>query len=104
LTSLIAATGALFNLDPANEPLWKSTEDTAVGALSESRMIKMMDVIRTKGVAVLLSIFGDLGSRRAYFNLLTTQRRFTGTKTFEGGFEGLTFAYDSDVPVMVDGR
>lgn len=101
LTSLVAASGTLFNLDPTVEPLWKSTEDNSGGALSESKMIKMMDVIRKKGARPSV-IMTDLGTRRAYFNLLTTQRRFTGTKSFEGGFEGLAFAYEGEVPVITD--
>lgn len=101
LTSLVKASGALFNLDPATEPKWKSTEDNAVGNLSESRMVAMCDALREKGGRPSV-IFSDLGSRRAYFNLLTTQRRMTNTKTFDGGFEGLTFAYDSDIPVVTD--
>jgi len=101
LTSLVKASGTLFNLDPTVEPLWKSTEDNTGGALSESKMIKMMDVIRGKGSRPTV-IFGDLGTRRAYFNLLTTQRRFTGTKDFEGGFSGLSFTYDTDVPFITD--
>lgn len=101
LQSLVKASGALFNLDPAVEPLWASVEDNAVGNLSETRMIKMCDNLRLNGGRPSV-IFSDLGSRRAYFNLLTTQRRFTGEKQFDGGFTGLTFAYDSDIPVVTD--
>jgi len=101
LTSLVAASGTLFNLDPTVEPLWKSTEDNTGGALSESKMIAMMDKLRKKGGRASV-IITDLGTRRAYFNLLTTQRRFTGTKDFEGGFSGLAFAYEGEVPVITD--
>lgn len=101
LQSLVKNSGVLFNLDPAVEPLWASVEDTAVGALSETRMIKMCDNLRLNGGRPSV-IFSDLGSRRAYFNLLTTQRRFTGTKEFDGGFTGLAFAYDGDIPVVTD--
>jgi hypothetical protein len=101
LTSLVRASGALFNLDPAVEPLWKSTEDNAVGALSESRMISMVDKLRKKGGRNSV-IFMDLASRRAYFNLLKTDRRFTGTKEFTGGFQGLAFTYEGDIPVVSD--
>jgi hypothetical protein len=101
LTSLVSASGTLFNLDPTVEPLWKSTEDTTGGALSESKMIAMMDKLRKKGGRATV-IMTDLGTRRAYFNLLTTQRRFTGTKSFEGGFEGLAFSYEGEVPVITD--
>src|SRR5690606_25693473 len=49
LTSLVKASGTLFNVDPTTEPTWKSLEDNSVGSLSESRMIKMCDDLRKKG-------------------------------------------------------
>lgn len=102
LRSLVTdSTASLFNLSSTAEPLWKSEVDSGVGALSESRMIAMCDRLVTNGGRPSV-IFTDLGTRRAYFNLLTTQRRFTGTKDFGGGFTGLTFAYDEDIPVVTD--
>lgn len=95
------STTALFNLSSTNEPLWQSRVDATGGALSESRMINMCDGLRKNGGRPT-AIFTDLGSRRAYFNLLTTQRRMTNTKDFGGGFTGLTFAYDDDIPVVTD--
>lgn len=102
LTSLVSnSAAALFNLSSATEPLWTSTVDSTGGALSESKMIAMCDTLRSWGGAPT-AIWADLGTRRAYFNLLTTQRRFTGTQDFEGGFKGLAFAYDTDIPVLTD--
>lgn len=102
LTSLVSnSTAALFNLSSTTEPLWTSPVDSSGGALSESKMITMCDTLRAKGGRPSV-IWADLGTRRAYFNLLTTQRRFTGDKNFEGGFTGLAFSYDSDIPVMTD--
>jgi hypothetical protein len=101
LTSLVASGGTLFNLATATEPTWTSTVDSTGGALSESKMIAMCDTLRTKGGRPTV-IFADLGTRRAYFNLLTTQRRFTDTKKFDGGFEGLAFNYGSEIPVVED--
>lgn len=101
LSSLVKASGALFNLDPATEPKWKSLEDNSGGALSESKMIKMCDDLRGHGGRPSV-IMSDLGSRRAYFNLLTTQRRFTKTQSFDGGFTGLAFSYDEDIPMVTD--
>lgn len=102
MTSLVKASGTLFNLSPTTEPKWKSTEDNTGGALSESKMIKMCDTLRQKGGRPTV-IFSDLGTRRAYFNLLTTQRRFTDTKTFEGGFQGLVFNYGGgEIPMVED--
>lgn len=102
LTSIVAATGTLFNLDPASEPLWKSTEDNTGGALSESKMIALVDRVRQRG-GKTSAIFTDLGSRRAYFNLLSTQRRFVDTKEFAGGLSGLVFNYGArEVPLVED--
>lgn len=95
------STASLFNLSSTTEPLWQSEVDNAGGALSESRMIAMCDTLRTNGGRPSV-IFTDLPTRRAYFNLLTTQRRFTDTKTFEGGFKGLAFSYDDEIPVVTD--
>jgi hypothetical protein len=61
----------------------------------------MVDRIIAKGGRPTV-IFTDQGSRRAYFNLLKTERRFTNTKDFEGGFHGLAFVYDTEIPVVVD--
>lgn len=101
LSSLVVANSTLFNLATSAEPLWGSVVDNTGGALSESAMIAMCDRLRQNGGRPSV-IFTDLPTRRAYFNLLTTQRRFTGTKTFEGGFSGLAFSYDDDIPVMTD--
>lgn len=102
ITSMVSASGILFNLDPASEPLWKSNEDNAGGALTEARMIAMADTVRTRGGKVS-AIYTDLGTRRAYFNLLTTQRRFVQTKDFTGGISGLAFNYGArEVPVVED--
>ena len=100
LASLVNS-GLLFNLNSSTEPLWQSEIDGAGGALSESRMIAMCDRLRENGGRPTV-IFTDLPTRRAYFNLLTTQRRFTDTKTFEGGFKGLVFSYDDEIPVVTD--
>ena len=102
LQSIVKASGILFNLDPATEPLWKSYEDNTGGALSESKMIKTADEVRKRGGKVS-AIFTDLGSRRAYFNLLTTQRRYNDTKNFAGGIAGLAFNYGAkEIPVVED--
>jgi hypothetical protein len=48
-------------------------------------------------------MFSNLGVRRAYFNLLSQQRRYTNTTKFEGGFSGLAFTTDrGDIPFVVD--
>lgn len=102
ITSLVTnSTASLFNLSSTTEPQWSSPVDSSGGALSESKMIAMCDLLRTKGGRPTV-IFADLATRRAYFNLLTTQRRFTDTKDYEGGFKGLSFMYEDDIPVVTD--
>lgn len=102
---IVSATGTLYNVDPTVDTVWKSVIDANGGtprALSEGLMIKMADDIYTNGGNVTV-VFTTLGVRRAYFNLLTQQRRYTDTKTFEGGFSGLAFTTDNgDIPVIAD--
>lgn len=105
--AIIDDTAILHNVDPATEKKWKSVIDENSGnlrALSEGRMIKMMDDIRTRGGsgAKPSVIFTGLGVRRAYFNLLVQQRRYTDTKEFAGGFTGLPFNYGKEIPVVED--
>lgn len=104
---LISDTLVLHGIDPALQPKWKATvqnNPAAAGtprALSEGIMIALCDSIRTKGGKVT-AIFTGLGVRRAYFNLLVQQRRYTNTKEFAGGFQGLPFNYGTEIPVVED--
>jgi hypothetical protein len=102
--NIIAASGALHSLDPATQPKWAATVNSNAGTprpLSEGLMIQTCDQARVQGGKTSV-IFTSLGVRRAYFNLLTQQRRFQGTQTFEGGFTGLPFNYGREIPVVED--
>lgn len=104
LRSIVAATGILFNLNPTVEPLWKSTVNANGGTprpLSEGLMIKLTDDVRVLGGKTTL-ILTSLGVRRAYFNLLSQQRRYTNTKDFAGGLSGLAFNNGREIPVIED--
>lgn len=105
LQQIVAATGVLFNIDPAVEPLWASVVNANGGvnrALSESLMIRMVDDIYTNG-GNTTAIFTTLGVRRSYFNLLVQQRRYCDTKDFGGGFTGLAFTTDNgEIPIISD--
>lgn len=100
--AILQTSGALYNITDGQ---WTANVDANGGtnrALSEGLMINMVDSIRLRGGSVT-AIFTNLGVRRAYFNLLTQQRRFSNTKDFGGGFSGLAFTTDQgDVPVVVD--
>lgn len=102
LTKIVSNTGTLYNIDPTVEGVWKSEVDATGGALSEGMLIQMADRITTNGGKTTV-IFTSLGVRRAYFNLLVQQRRFSNTQKFEGGFSGLAFTTDEgDIPLVHD--
>jgi len=105
LRSIVKNTGTLYNVDPTVVPLWKSVVNANGGvqrALTEALMIKVVDDVRTNGGDTTVG-FCSLGVRRAYFNLLKTDRRYVNTKQFEGGFSGLAFTTDKgEIPIVVD--
>ena len=105
LKSIVTNTGALYNIDPAVEPVWAATVDANGGTnrpISEALMIAQVHAARSKGGKTSV-IFSGLGVMRSYFNLLQQQRRFTNTKEFTGGFEGLAFvAGGGEIPVVED--
>lgn len=104
--AIVSTTGSLYNIDPAVTPAWAASVDSNAGvnrALSEGLMINMVDTIRKKGGGTPTVIFTSLGVRRAYFNLLSQQRRSTNTQKFTGGFEGLGFVTDNgEIPIISD--
>lgn len=103
LNKIVDSTGAVHTLDPATTPVWKSYEDSSTTALTELSMIKAMDEIRRAGGATPSVIFMSLGVRRAYWNLMTSLRRYNEPKTFAGGLTGLSFMYGAtDLPVVED--
>jgi hypothetical protein len=103
--AIVAASGILYNIDPAAEPEWTATVDSNGGtprALSEARMIQMADNIRVRGGSTSV-IFQSLGVRRAYFALLSQQRQVVNDQKFTGGFTGLAFTTDKgEIPVVAD--
>lgn len=104
LAAIVTDTGALFNVDPAVEPTWSAIVDANGGTtrpLSEGLMITLTDRVRENGGETSLILAG-LGVRRAYFNLLSQQRRYPSTTNFEGGFTGLAFNNGREIPVVDD--
>lgn len=92
-------TGALYGITHST---WQGNVDSTAGAISEGRMINMIDLIRTKGGRTTVG-FCSLGVRRAYANLLEQQRRYVNTTSFTGGFSGLAFTTDyGEIPIVAD--
>lgn len=91
--------GALFNITHGT---WTGNMDTVAGAISEGRMINMIDTIRTRGGRTTVG-FCSLGVRRSYANLLEQQRRYVNTTKFTGGFSGIAFTTDyGEIPIVAD--
>ncbi len=104
LAAIVTASGALFNVDPSLVPSWAAQVDSNGGTnrpLSEGLMITMTDRVRVAGGQTSLILAG-LGVRRAYFNLLSQQRRYPSTTNFEGGFTGLAFNNGREIPMVDD--
>lgn len=105
LKEIVDDTGTLYNINPSTEPVWKAVDHNNSGtlrALSEGLMINLADEIRKNGGKTTVG-FASPGVRRAYFNLLVQQRRYTNTKEFEGGFSGLAFTTDhGEIPIVAD--
>jgi len=100
----LVGTQTLFNVNPASYPVWQSVINDNGGTprpLSEGLMIKMTDDVRVQGGKTSL-ILTSLGVRRAYFALLTQQRRYSNTKEFGGGMTGLAFNNGREIPVVED--
>jgi len=92
LSSIIASSGTLFNVDPNTYPMWVSTVDSNSGtnrSVSENLFAKNMhNTFIAGGVDIDLWLTSD-GVFRAYSNLLTSLKRFPQTLDLKGGFKGL---------------
>lgn len=101
---IVDDTTTLHTVAPASVRKWAAYVNANGGtnrALSEGLMIAAVDQARINGGRTSL-ILTSLGVRRAYFNLLTQQRRYTDTKEFAGGFTGLAFNHGKEIPVVED--
>lgn len=109
LGAIVKDSDELYNVDPSTVDQWRAVVDSNSGtnrALTEGRIIKNVDEVRTNGGKVSL-ILTTLGVRRSYFGLLVQQREFVNTsrenKSFEGGFTGLAFTTDQgEIPIVSD--
>jgi hypothetical protein len=91
LAAQVAATGALWNIDPANVPSWASyVDDPGSGrAVSESMFMKAaMEVNIGSGEEIDLWVT-TAGVHRAVAALLTSLKRFPATTELKAGYSGL---------------
>lgn len=105
LAAIIKDSATLYNVDPTVTPLWKAVNNNNAGtprALTEALMTKVVDDIGANGGDVTVGFY-NRGVRRAYFNLLKSERRHVNTTKFEGGFSGLAFSTDDgEIPLVSD--
>jgi hypothetical protein len=110
LQTIVAASGILYNVDPASEPTWVSRVDANGGtprAISENLMgrnVQLTQILSGEWVTHLIS---SDGVHRAYANLLMGQKRYPGARELPGGYTAVDFAaagpiipvtYDRDCP------
>jgi hypothetical protein len=87
--AIVAASGALFGLDPANYPDWASYVKTSAGTASEAMFIEAdQEVNLMSGEQINLWVT-DVAVHRAVAALLQSDKRFPGTNQLSGGYTGL---------------
>lgn len=106
LKAIIAASGTLYNVDPTLHPVWTANVDANGGvarAVSEGLFNVMSDTIKNRGGKSTLMLT-TYGVRRAYLNLLQTQRSYVNTNgKFDGGYSSVAYSTpDGDIPIVVD--
>jgi hypothetical protein len=102
-----------FGVNRATTPVLYGNRTSAAGTLTENLMQTAFDNARQIGGGIIDAIFTDYGTRRAYSNLLTSQKRYplegVQAPQFAGGIkvsqdlrvqlgEGLSFSGASVIP------
>ena len=88
----VAATGALWNIDPASVPNWASYVDDPGGAsrpVTEEMFIKAAQEVNINSGEEINLWVTTAGVQRAYAALLTTLKRFNDPVNLHGGFKAL---------------
>ena len=101
LNKIVDSTGTLHGI-ASTTGYWQAIEDGTTATLTEIAMIARCDDVKRKTGKMISAIFGSLGVRRSYFNLMTSLRRYNEPKEFSGGLVGLAFNYEKEVPVVAD--
>ena len=106
LSAIIDNSSTLYGIAPSTTRVWKAEVNTQGGtdtALSEATFARMADRIYRNGGKVT-AILTTLGVQRAYWLLLSQQRRVVNTKNFGGGWDTLAFTTGTggDVPIIAD--
>lgn len=95
LAKIVSATGILHEINPADTPVWASTEVTlgsvgTPGTLTELDLISLVQKVDKQGGDVDVFLASP-GVYNAYWNLLQSFRQFTNTAALTGGQRSFTF-------------
>lgn len=90
LQTTVAASGTVFNVNPATVPSWVSYVAASVGSISDVKFESMIDNVSIEGGEVPNLIITTDGVRRAYSATLTSQKRFADSLELKGGFKALS--------------
>lgn len=99
---LVGNTGVVHNIN-STTGYWQSTVDASTTTLTELSMIAAGDNVRRVSGGAVTAIFASLGVRRAYWNILTSLRKYNEPKEWTGGLVGLAFNDgNKEIPVVAD--
>lgn len=106
LGAVLSDTTTLYGVDPAVVSQWKAKINDNGGtstAISELMMTRMVDRLKKDGNKPTV-IWTTPGVLRAYWSLLSGQRRYVNTKDYAGGYSGLSFQTPSsgEIPMLTD--
>lgn len=105
LQSIIAATGALFNVDPATEPRWASyVRDLSGGPINDTDLILAAQRIGYESGGQPDVGITSGGILRSYSASLSPQKRFDKTLELKGGFSGLAVGHGNGQFALTDDR
>lgn len=102
LDALISDTGALFGIDSAQFPDWKSTVQRNVGTLTELKMNSVVQGIRESG-SKPTRVLTTPGVYNAYWAALQSMRTYVNKTDLEGGIGSLAFSTPyGNIPLLTD--
>lgn len=102
--AIIAASGALFGIDPSTQPLWAAYVAGSTGTLTELKMNSVVQNVRLNG-SKPTRILTTPGCYNAYWSALQSLRRYTkDMSNLEGGV-GNSLGFDTpygSIPILTD--
>ena len=89
LRAQVSDSDALFNVDPADAPVWQSFVNPSAGAVSEDMFIEASQEVNAESGHQLDLWITTAEVHRGVSALLTSLKRFPNTLELKGGYKGL---------------